>query len=95
GAATPPVTLSPPSDQDLIDSIAQGEVLSFYDISAVKEVTDGLNAPVKTTLLEIPEPIAVKIPLTGELANKASYRVYRVHDGVAEPLPAGPNGREY
>ncbi|MEG0756224.1 MAG: hypothetical protein RR450_07490, partial [Oscillospiraceae bacterium] len=95
GAATPPVTLPPPSDQDLIDSIAQGEVLSFYDISAVKEVTDSLNATVTTPLLEIPEPIAVKIPLEGDLANKASYRVYRVHEGQTELLPTGPTGREY
>ncbi|MEG1578238.1 MAG: InlB B-repeat-containing protein, partial [Oscillospiraceae bacterium] len=93
GTTTEP-TPSPPSDQELIDSIAQGEVLSFYDISAVKEVTDGAKTT-KTTLLEIPEPIAVKIPLTGDMAGKTSYRVYRVHDGKTELLPTGPTGKEY
>lgn len=84
-----------PENEASISALAQGSALTFYDISAEKQVTAAGGVTTTTQLKEIPEPVTVKIPLSGTLAGKSSYAVYRVHDGISERLPIGPVSGEY
>ncbi|MDD3219685.1 MAG: InlB B-repeat-containing protein [Lachnospiraceae bacterium] len=77
------------TDVEQIEGMAQGTALQFYEIKVKKEViTIGDEAnPVITDLKEFPVPITIRISATGELDDKPSYAVYRVHDAIAEKLP--------
>lgn len=66
------------------------EAIAYYDITVEKTV-DGVT----TNLTEIPTPVIVRIPLTGELADKPSYAVYRVHEGNAELVSMSSKNSEY
>lgn len=75
--------------KDII-GLAQGEVLKFYDFTVAKTVTKTPEStPVETLLKELPNTVQVEITLGPELRGRSSYRVYRYHDGCAEPLPNG------
>lgn len=73
-----------------IIGVAQGEVLKFYDFTVTKTVTKTPESvPVESSLRELPNTVQIEIALAPELRGRSSYRVYRYHDGYANPLPAG------
>lgn len=72
-------TVGSPAGEEQIKEAAQGEVVKFFDAKVVKEVTALNQTTTTTTLKEIPVNVAVTIPLTGDLANKKSYSVFRYH----------------
>ena len=85
------------NDETSISDGAQGTALVFYDIKVTKTVTAAGSDPVATQLTEIPVPVTVKIPISGDLSGKASYAVYRVHGSETQKLPveAAANGEYY
>ncbi|MDU7026648.1 InlB B-repeat-containing protein [Robinsoniella peoriensis] len=72
-------TVGSPAGETQIKEAAQGEIVKFFDAKVEKTITSLSGTPTTTTLKEIPVRIAVSIPLTGELADKASYSVFRYH----------------
>lgn len=71
-------------------SLAQGEVLKFYDFSVTKSVTkEAGSGTVTTSLHELPNTVQVEITLGAAIRGRQSYRVYRYHNGRAEPIPMG------
>lgn len=74
-----------------IIQLAQGEVIKFYDFSVTKSVKKlAGGSSVVTGLHQIPNTVKVQITLSPEIARRSGYRVYRYHDGAAEPIPYGP-----
>lgn len=76
-----------------IENLLEGtssESLTYYDISVDKIIDD-----VTTKLTELPEPVKIVIPLTGDLADRTGYSVYRIHEGVAERMSSSRNSAEY
>lgn len=67
----------------------------LYDITIKKIVTSGDDETETTNLVEIPEPVEVRIPLTGDLKGKLGYSVYRYHDGEVEHLGSSVADGEY
>ncbi len=67
------------------------ETLNYYDISVNKII----NGQDKGKLKELPEPVKIRIELTGELAGRSGYSVYRVHDDVAERMTSSRSSEEY
>lgn len=76
-----------------IENLLEGtssESLTYYDISVDKIIDD-----VTTKLTELPEPVKIVISLTGDLANRTGYSVYRVHENVPERMSSSRNSAEY
>lgn len=67
------------------------ETLNYYDISVNKII----NGEDKGKLKELPEVVKITIELTGELADRSGYSVYRVHEGVAEQMSSSRSSEEY
>lgn len=66
------------SGEEDIKNATNGEVVKFFDVSVTKEVTKGADVTT-TELKEVPQPIEIRIPLSGDMANKSSYQVLRYH----------------
>lgn len=77
-----------PIEELLADS--SNESLTYYDIS-VEKIIDGKT----TKLKELPEPVIINIPLTGELADRTGYSVYRIHEGETERMSSSRSSAEY
>ena len=77
-----------PIENMLADS--SNESLTYYDIS-VEKIIDGKT----TKLKELPEPVIINIPLTGELADRTGYSVYRIHEGETERMSSSRSSAEY
>lgn len=77
-----------PIEKLLVDS--SNESLTYYDIY-VEKIIDGET----TKLKELPEPVVINIPLTGELVGRTGYSVYRIHEGVAERMSSSRSSTEY
>lgn len=71
-------------------SLAQGDVMRFYDFTVNKTVSKLGSSPVTTHLEELPRTVQVTIQLTEDFLGADGYRVYRYHNGQAEELPLGP-----
>ncbi|MBU9744183.1 InlB B-repeat-containing protein [Lachnospiraceae bacterium ASD3451] len=70
----------PANGEQEIKEATNGEVVRFFDVKVVKEVTPaGGGTVVTTNLVEVPEPIEIRIPLSGDLSGKSSYQVLRYH----------------
>ncbi|MEG2421426.1 MAG: InlB B-repeat-containing protein, partial [Oscillospiraceae bacterium] len=65
--------------EDAIKKETNGEVVKFFDVKVVKEVTAPGGQVTTTTLTEVPSTITIRIPLTGDMADKSSYQVLRYH----------------
>ncbi len=72
-----------------------GETVALYlDLTLIKTVTPRDGAGTSMEIPEVETLIETIIPLPPEMQGKDSYTVYRVHNGVAEPLPQN-RGSEY
>ena len=67
------------------------ESLSYYDISVNKYINGEDNGKIT----ELPEVVKIKIQLSGELANRSGYSVYRIHNGEVEQLSSSRYSEEY
>lgn len=75
----------------LVETNKNHAVVEFIDISVVKRV-DG-EADEKLT--ELDSAAELVIALTGKLANRTGYSVYRVHNGEPEQLSSDSSKSEY
>ena len=66
------------------------ESVAYYDI-CVDKIINGRT----TSLKELPETVKITIALTGDLANRTGYSVYRIHEGVAERMSSARTSAEY
>lgn len=94
------ITTDTENDSDIVEDIdsietmlenSSFETLNYYDIS-VNKIIDGQD---KGKLKELPEPVKIRIELTGELADRSGYSVYRVHEDVAERMSSSRSSEEY
>ena len=67
----------------------------FLDLSIIKTVTPKDGQAETTSVTQVGSLIETLIPLPDEMQGKASYTVYREHDGIVEALPNSGNGERY
>ncbi|MEG2421739.1 MAG: S-layer homology domain-containing protein, partial [Oscillospiraceae bacterium] len=87
------VTSNPPADKNKAEAAAKGgDIGAFFDISVTKttEVTssDGAKSTATEKVPELPVAVPVTLAIPAEIQGHAYYNVIRVHNGVAERIPA-------
>ena len=88
------------ADKEKIVEIKQEDFVigMFLDLSVSKEVYDARGEMIsdrsEKAISDLGEEqmLKVTIELSPEMCGKAEYKVYRIHDGVAEELASGGNG---
>ena len=86
---------APPEAVQIETVKKDNETVALYlDLTLTKTVTHSDGTGTNAEIPEIGTLIETIIPLPAEMQGRASYTVYRVHNGVAEPLPQD-NGSEY
>lgn len=61
------------------------------DLSVIKELVTAAGVKTEERLIELPSLIAVTVDIPAELQGKASYVVYRDHEGTIDVLSTTPN----
>ncbi len=80
---------------DAIKTVAdKGSEVYFFDATLTKAVDNGSTVE-ETTLTQLSVPLEMHIFLTGDLAGKTYYRVYRYHDGRAEEISSDTSSKEH
>lgn len=75
----------------LVETAKNHAVVEFIDISVVKRV----EGEADEKLSELDSAAEIVIELTGSLADRTGYSVYRVHNGAAEQLSSDASKSEY
>ena len=85
-----------PSEAVKIEVVKKADetVALYLDLTLTKTVTHTSGRETSAEIPEVGTLIETIIPLPTEMQGKNSYTVYRVHNGVAEPLPQD-KGSEY
>ena len=89
-----------PKDREKIVEIKEKDFVigMFLDLGVSKEVVDvrgnRVDSQCRTSISDLGEDqlLKVELALTPELCGKAAYKVYRIHDDVAEALPTNGKG---
>ena len=92
------MTIADSSDQAegaaQIAEVSQDEELCFLDIAVEKTVIRKDSTTDTVRLAEIPASVQICIELTGRMAEKDIFKVYRFHDGAVDTIAYGAPGVE-